>query len=275
MNVWQQRVSVAAILSVCVIAVAPAARAGNNQALLDYINSNKVINPAVVAKLERRSRHSEDPPDTPRVVRSIFDEGGALKVKEESNTQAQTRTSPQDSASLSSQNQSQRHWSRLAEIAVQSAERTKQTGVPAPDEFGDTQAIVSGIKANLGIAALRVPQPSRAKSGVDELSSQTLSNFPMSKDRLSTTQAPAPARVRVGLLRYRLQGISVTSNTGRRVTYTARGKSWSVISGYEGEKIFYEKTRMIGGKSYKIVFKYLPSERAKYERIIAAMRRRF
>jgi hypothetical protein len=55
----------------------------------------------------------------------------------------------------------------------------------------------------------------------------------------------------------------------RRITYKADGQGWKVESGYEGGNIFWEKTKIVNGKRKTVRFVYPPSERRKYDRMIA------
>lgn len=57
--------------------------------------------------------------------------------------------------------------------------------------------------------------------------------------------------------------------TRRKVAYRAAGPNWSVVSGYEKGQIFYERTRIRNGKKQIVAFRYSPSERKHYDRIIA------
>lgn len=62
---------------------------------------------------------------------------------------------------------------------------------------------------------------------------------------------------------------STTPEQERRITYKAGGNGWKVESGYEGENIFWEKTKIVDGQRKTVRFLYPPSERRKYARMIA------
>lgn len=57
----------------------------------------------------------------------------------------------------------------------------------------------------------------------------------------------------------------------RRVTYRASGNGWNVVSGLEGGNIFWEKTKTVNGKPKTVRFVYPPSEREKYDKLIASV----
>jgi hypothetical protein len=62
---------------------------------------------------------------------------------------------------------------------------------------------------------------------------------------------------------------------GREVTYKASGASWYVVSGYEGNRLFYEKT-FLRGDTFKTLSISFPRQyRAKYYAMVEAMSNSF
>jgi hypothetical protein len=58
-------------------------------------------------------------------------------------------------------------------------------------------------------------------------------------------------------------------------TYKTRGKNYFVVSGYEGDQIFYQKTLIRGGKARSFLMKYPRAEKAKWQKANEALERKF
>jgi hypothetical protein len=60
-----------------------------------------------------------------------------------------------------------------------------------------------------------------------------------------------------------------------QTTYQTAGKRFFVVSGYEGDQIFYQKTLIRGGKAHSFLMKYPKSEKGKWRKANEALEREF
>lgn len=60
-----------------------------------------------------------------------------------------------------------------------------------------------------------------------------------------------------------------------RVTYNVGGGSWLVVSGYRGERIFYEKFHIARGAVQGFSFQYPAAQRSLYDPLVEAMENSF
>lgn len=62
---------------------------------------------------------------------------------------------------------------------------------------------------------------------------------------------------------------------GREVTYKASGPTWYVVSGYEGSRLFYEKTFLIGDTFKTLAISFPRQHRAQYYDLVEEMSNSF
>jgi hypothetical protein len=62
---------------------------------------------------------------------------------------------------------------------------------------------------------------------------------------------------------------------GKNVVYKTMKRNWFVVSGYNGEKIFYQKTMIRGGELKTFTIEYDESQKSTYDAVTARIARSF
>lgn len=280
--------------------------ATNNQALLDYVNNNEVVDPAVVEELRKsgnQSTSSEAQPTAKAGANQSY-KTGQPRTNVSSAETSKTASSGKKTIGVANSTSDEQ---RVAANKLQPPRvAVSRSSVQTRSSFMRRQLASSSPWESGRVSSIAEPSASTVRPGPrphqpvaiqnDSLSSQskrakqsatTSANASSQKSPIlfpTIRKTPADGSKSGGTRRapivfspQQAQAPQSKNDAGnssrRRVTYRARGHGWSVVSGYENGKIFYEKQKNVGGKVVKFSLKYLPEERAKYDRIIKQLDR--
>ncbi len=65
------------------------------------------------------------------------------------------------------------------------------------------------------------------------------------------------------------------SHPNRKVTYTALHGNWCIVSGTDGDNIFYQKRYVVGGKAVVFLITYPANQRKTWDKVVAYISRKF
>lgn len=243
---WRSALTLILVYTLVIVfgGAATESHAQGSRKVLDYLNNNTVIDPAEVERLKEAAGFGSESGESKKKVRSSSTAESRSRIKERKAAKSPPKT-------------------RVA------SKRTTTTTVTATSKGATGSRTNSYKRQRLSLTHAEQPKKKTSEKLFDTNTRKTQKKSPI-KFAPSSSSIASKSKNKQAMAR--ATGASTkgkqTASAHRTVTYRAGGRNWSVVSGYEGGEIFYERTRVKNGKKQTVAFKYPPSERKKYDRII-------